>query len=81
MPEIEVESTPPMPEPAGLWAVVEHVSPEYPDDRNYLVKGPGGFDDGTAYWFSLGGEDGWGWEQVLRWPGTVRLVREGVTDA
>lgn len=72
--------TAPMPEPAGLWAVVEHVSSEYPDDPSYLVKGPGGFDEGTAYWFSLATEDGWGWDQVLRWPGTVRLIRDGVTS-
>ena len=65
-----------MPEPPGLWAIVEWISPEHPDWPQHLVKGPGAF--GGPYWYPLGSEDGWGWDQVLSWPGTVRLVREGI---
>jgi hypothetical protein len=67
----------PMAEPESLWAVVEYTPPEHPDEPQYLVKGPG--DYGSPYWYSLDGEDGWGWGQVMSWPGTVRLVRPGVT--
>lgn len=66
-----------MVEPSGLWAVVEYVEA---DTLTHLVKAPGGFVAGTAYWFAIGTEDGWSWDQVMRWPGTVRVVRDGVTS-
>lgn len=71
------ESTVPLvDEPAGLWAVVKHLSPEYPDEPYYLVKGPGCF--GGPYWYRLGGEDGWSWDQVSSWQGRIFLVRGGI---
>lgn len=62
------------PEPDGLWAVVERTDDDGASE--YLVKGPGAF--GGPYWYSLDGEDGWGWDQIMRWPGSTRLVRAGV---
>ena len=65
-----------MPEPSGLWAVVERISPEQPDWPQHLVKGP--CEHGGPYWWEIGTENGWSWDQVLTWPGTLRLVREGI---
>jgi hypothetical protein len=65
-----------MAEPSGLWAVVEYTPAEHPNEPRPLLKAPG---FGGLYWFSVGGEDGWGWDQVLSWPGTVRLVRDGIS--
>lgn len=70
-----VPFTPGDPEPAGLWAVVERTDSDGVISE-YLIKGPGQF--GGPYWYSLDGEDGWGWDQIMRWPGTTRLVRAGV---
>lgn len=67
-------------EPAGLWAVVEHRAHAAVDHGAFYVKGPGGFNHGS-YWFALYGEDGYGWDQVINWPGSVRLVRDGMADS
>jgi hypothetical protein len=72
-------------EPAGLWAVVERTYQLPGGDRDqnaepeYLVKGPGDW-VGGPYWYSIGSEHGWGWDQVTSWPGELRLVRDGVQD-
>lgn len=63
-----------MSEPQGLWAVISWQ--EDGKEIVYLVKAPGFY--GEPYWYALGSEDGWGWDQVTGWPGTVALVREGV---
>ena len=58
------------PEPAGLYAVVRTYSP--PDDWPLTYVS-----DGT-YWYVLGCEDGWSWEQVCRHAVRVEVVREGI---
>lgn len=65
-----------LPEPSGLWAVVEHTPAGHPDEPCYLVKAP--YPLGGPLWWSIGGEDGWGWDQVTGWPGTLRWVRGGL---
>lgn len=66
----------PMAEPTGMWAVIEHRAPGA-DSVSYFVKGLG-YSGFGPYWYLLGGEDGWGWDQVTSWPGTVRLMRDGL---
>ena len=57
------------PEPAGLYAVVRVWSA-----RDWSLTY---VSDGT-HWYVLGCEDGWSWEQVLRFAVRVEVVREGV---
>lgn len=66
------------PEPAGLWAVVEWMEPGHDRTPEFLVKGPSSQPVGGPLWYPLGGDYGWSWGQVTSWPGTVRLVRQGV---
>lgn len=73
----EIATDPAPPEPPGLWAIVAY-TPQGEERPDYLVKAPGFYD--KAYWYPLGTEDGWGWDQVTRWPGTVNVVRDGVPD-
>ena len=70
-------------EPAGMYAVVRvwsapghHVAA--PAEHVTYVKGPSGWGDGSTYWYVLGCEDGWSWEQVMRYAVRVEIVREGV---
>ena len=63
------------PEPVGLYAVVRVWSPS---GSTVYVSGPlVDWDDGT-YWFVLGSEDGWSWDQVMRYAVRVEVVREGI---
>ena len=64
------------PEPQGLYAVVSvHQAPAHhlaaPAEPTVYVS------DGT-YWYVLGSEHGWSWEQVVRWAVQVEVVREGI---
>lgn len=68
----------PMPEPAGLWAVISFTPTEHPELLVYLVRAPGLL--GNSYWYELGSENGWGWDRIIQWGGTVRLVRAGAVE-
>lgn len=67
-------------EPAGLWAVIAFTEPGPDHLPEFLVKGPSSQPFGGPYWYPLDGEYGWTWDQVMTWPGTVRLVRPGVAS-
>ena len=63
-------------EPAGMYAVVRVWSaPAHhlaaPAEPTVYVS------DGT-YWYVLGSEDGWSWDQVCRHAVRVEVVREGI---
>lgn len=61
-------------EPAGVYAVVRVWSAS---SRGGEVAPVDYVSDGT-YWYVLGCEDGWAWEQVTRHAVRVEVVREGV---
>ena len=63
-----------MAEPEGLWAVVEQ---KHATGFSYLVKAPGGY---GVWWYPIGSEDGWSWEQVVGWGHELRLVRSGIRE-
>lgn len=72
-----------IPEPAGLYAVVRawwapahHLAA--PAEQITYIKGPSGWDDGTTYWYVLGSEAGYSWEQVCQIAVRVEVVREGM---
>ena len=60
-----------------VWRAPGHhvAAPAY---ETVYVKGPSGWDDGLAYWYVLGCEEGWSWEQVTRHAVQVEVVRDGI---
>lgn len=62
-------------EPVGLWAVVS-VELDCQSERAFYVKGARA-EGWPAYWFAVGGEDGYGWEQVTRHGRDLRVEQGG----
>lgn len=73
-------------EPSGLFAIVSGVSKwiDEPDEtyRVYYVKAPTYIvDELHVYWFMLGSEHGWSWEQITNQNADVRVDRAGIEKA
>ena len=64
------------PEPAGMYAVVRVWSA--PARHLAALAEPTAYVSEGTYWYVLGCEDGWSWDQVMRYAVRVEVVREGI---